>query len=139
MQQSDSGRFIVVLDWLCKRYGKHGVPLALPVGEDFNDYFDGLKDLPIKDIEQGARWHYAHSEFYPTLPAALRRSVEGWRAENPQRVVSSASVILFPVTSEREWLDPARFDEFLQEIDGWTMAEKFGESSRDQKGLRLVK
>ncbi len=84
MVESDKARFLEVLRWLCRKYPFEGKPRALPAGEDLRDYFAALRDMPIEDLEGGARWHYGHSEFYPDRPAALRRSVEEWRRANPR-------------------------------------------------------
>lgn len=93
MTDADKNRFLDVLRWLCKRYKVNGEVRPLPVGEDLTEYFQALRNLPIEDLEHGARWHYANSEFYPTQPASLRKSVESWRLENPKPLssVSAAS------------------------------------------------
>lgn len=83
MVDADKQRFIEVIRWLCRKYPVDGKPRPLPAREDLTEYFDALRDIRIDDLEAAQRWHYAHSEFYPSLPAALRRSVEEWRASQP--------------------------------------------------------
>lgn len=84
MDDRDKKRFLAVLDWLCEKYPIDGKPRVLPEIKDFvPDYFAALRDLPIEDVEQGARWYYSRCEFFPDRPASLRRSCQEWRKENP--------------------------------------------------------
>lgn len=139
MVESDGPRFMALLRWLCDRFKADGRTRPLPVGEDLAEYFAALKDLPIEDLEGGSRWHFGHSEFYPDRPAALRKSCEAWRTANP-RPKEGKREIVDVVKRPDDWVDPRKFDEFLLELDGWSMAEKFGESSRDERGhLRVVR
>jgi len=84
MVELDRKRFFEVLMWLAKRYSVEGRPQLLPSGEDLVEYFEALRDVPIEDLEGGARWHYGHSEFFPDRPASLRNSAREWRRENPR-------------------------------------------------------
>lgn len=84
MVETDRKRFFDLLLWLAKRYSVEGLPRLLPSGEDLEEYYEALRDIPIEDLEGGARWHYGHSEFFPERPAALRKSARKWREENPR-------------------------------------------------------
>ena len=84
MTNADRKRFFELLRWLAKRYPVEGRPQLLPSGEELVDYFEALRDIPIEDLEGGARWHYGHSEYFPDRPATLRKSAQEWRRENPR-------------------------------------------------------
>lgn len=131
MVEADRKRFIAVLTWLCRKYPVDGKPRALPLGEDLVDYFAALRDVPIEDIEGGGRWHYGHSEFYPDRPAALRRSCEGWRAENPRPPIATMTVRREQTIEER--CDSDKFEQFMSTLAEMSR-DKFGESCRDNYG-----
>lgn len=83
MVDADKKRFLAVMQWLCDRYRDGDVPRPLPPRSELAEYFDALRDLRIEDLEQAKHWHFGHSEYFPERPAALRKSVEAWRAANP--------------------------------------------------------
>jgi hypothetical protein len=134
MRDSDKPRFSAALGWLAKKYpfGRDGNAQPIPrkladIGID--DYFEALRDLSVEQIERGCKWHYAHSEFFPERPAALRKSVEA--APVPPRpaltMAEAAKQLPEKITPPEE--SRRRLREML---DG--LYAKFGPSARVKKG-----
>ena len=100
MKESERPRFVTAMVWLANKYplgrDKQGVPLPRQLAQmELRDYFEALRDLPIEKIERGVAWHFSHSEYFPWLPASLRKSVEA--APPPPRVS-------LPAAAERKML-----------------------------------
>lgn len=80
MKAQDKPAFATLMFWLAEKY-----PVRIGTGQYvpreltpkwIEEYFRALSDLSIEAIRRGVEWHYGNSEFFPTLPGALRKSVE---------------------------------------------------------------
>ncbi len=107
-------RFAMVMNWLAEKYPLKGSPRPLSV-TFLLDYYEGLADVEIEDVEAGARWHHNKaSRFFPQTPPVLRESIQAVVAQRARRSFEASHQ---HVTSEPE--DAEELRKYYQDtIDG---------------------